>query len=129
MPVQALAVRDIDAEIAWPPLARGPDSYLVPGDRAADLGRLEQGQARLAPAADVEGRAGPRVRVGELDLDQVHNILDVDQVTDLLAGTAVPDVGERPPEVVAEHPMRENALVDLAHLPRACDDAEAVDHG
>src|SRR3712207_7535408 len=30
-------------------------------------------------------------------------------------------------EDVGEHPVREDALVDLAHLPRTGDDAEAVD--
>ena len=38
------------------------------------------------------------------------------------------DVGERVAEVVGEHPVGEDALVDLAHLPGPGDHAAAVDH-
>ena len=38
------------------------------------------------------------------------------------------DVGERVAEVVGEHPVGEDPLVDLAHLPGAGDHAAAVDH-
>ncbi len=39
----------------------------------------------------------------------------------------IADVAQRPPEVVGQHPVGEDALVDLAHLPRAGDHAAAVD--
>ena len=49
------------------------------------------------------------------------------QVADLLAVAAEADVGERPAEAVREHPVGEDALVDLPHLPRPRDHAAAVD--
>ena len=67
-------------------------------------------------------------RVEQLALDQVDQVLDVEQVADLLALAAEADVGERVAEVVGEHPVGEDALVDLAHLPGAGDHAAAVDH-
>src|SRR5205085_8115904 len=49
------------------------------------------------------------------------------EVAHLLAPPTPADVGELAPEVVPAHPEGEDALVDLAHLPRAGDDAAAVD--
>ena len=67
--------------------------------------------------------------IEQLALDQVDQVLDVEQVAHLLALAAEADVAERVAEMVGEHPVGEDALVDLAHLPRAGDDAAAVDHG
>ena len=50
-------------------------------------------------------------------------------VPHLLALAAVADVGELAPELVAHHPVGEDALVDLPHLPRAGYHPAAVDHG
>ena len=49
------------------------------------------------------------------------------QVAHLLALAAEADVLERVAEVVGEHPVGEDALVDLAHLPGAGDHPAAVD--
>jgi hypothetical protein len=68
------------------------------------------------------------VRVKELMLNEIDDIVDRDQVPDLLALPAVSEVGQLPAEVMAQHPMREDALVDLAHLPGAGNDAAAVDN-
>ena len=57
------------------------------------------------PAADVHDDAGPVLRVGELLVDQLDQIVDVQQVADLLAGAAEADVAERPAEVVGEQPV------------------------
>src|SRR4051812_26374762 len=54
--VQPFAIRDVDAQVAGPCLAGGPDRDLVAGELAAQSGGLEQRQARLAAAADVERR-------------------------------------------------------------------------
>jgi hypothetical protein len=51
----------------------------------------------------------------------------VDEVAHLLAGPAVAEVGQRAPGVVREEPVREDALVDLPHLPRSRDHPAAVD--
>ena len=51
----------------------------------------------------------------------------MEQVAHLLAGAAEADVAERAAEVVAEQPVGEDALVDLAHLPGPGDHAAAVD--
>ena len=75
----------------------------------------------MTPAQDSGSR--------ELDLDEADEVVDVEQVAHLLAAAAEADVGERPPEHVREHPVRHDALVDLAHLPRAGDDAAPIDDG
>jgi hypothetical protein len=48
-------------------------------------------------------------------------------VADLQPGAAKPVIGERPPEEVTCRPKDDEALVDLAHLPRSPHDAAAVD--
>ncbi len=108
--------------------ATGSIGTSLPVRRAADLGRLQQREAALAAAADVDGAPVPGVGIEQLALDQVDQVLDVEQVAHLLALAAEADVAERVAEVVGEHPVREDALVDLAHLPRPGDDAAAVDH-
>ena len=100
-----------------------------PGQLAAELGGLQQRQAALDAAADVDGRAVPAVGVGELVEDEVTEVVDVEHVAHLLARAAVADVAQRAARVVREQPVREDALVDLAHLPRAGDHAAAIDHG
>jgi hypothetical protein len=92
----------------------------------AELGQLEQRDRPFEPAAGVHDRARPPFAVRELQVDQVDGVVDVQDVANLLAAAAEADVLERPPEVVREQPVGEDALVDLAHLPRAGDHAEAV---
>ena len=104
------------------------DRHLVAGQLAADLGRLAQREAALAAAADVDRAAVPALGVEQLALDEVDEVLDVEQVADLLALAAEPDVGERAPEMVGQEPVGEDALVDLAHLPGPGEHAAAVDH-
>ena len=108
--------------------ATGAIGTSLPVSAAADLGRLQQREAALAAAADVDGAPVPRLRVEQLALDQVDQVLDVEQVAHLLAAAAEADVGERVAEVVGEHPVGEDPLVDLAHLPGPGDHAAAVDH-
>ena len=114
--------------VAGPRLRDRLDRHLVAGQLAADLGRLQQREAALAAAADVDGAPVPGPLVEQLALDQVDQVLDVQQVAHLLAPAAEADVAERVAEVVGEHPVGEDALVDLAHLPGAGDHAAAVDH-
>src|SRR5262249_17772345 len=47
----------------------------------------------------------------------------------LLSLTSKADIAERLPEMMGEHPVSEDALVDLAHLPGTGDHPTAVDHG
>ena len=70
--------------------------------------------------ADVERRRRPTAP-GPSSCSSISSSrsCDVEQVSDLLAGAAEADVRQRPPEVMSQHPVREHALVDLAHLPRA----------
>ena len=51
----------------------------------------------------------------------------MEQVPHLLSAPAEADVGELPPEHVREHPVRHDALVDLAHLPWARHDPAPID--
>jgi hypothetical protein len=67
--------------------------------------------------------------MSELLLDQFEQIVHVQQVAHLLARAAISHVCERSPEVVGEQPVAEHALVGLAHLPRAGDNAAAEDRG
>jgi hypothetical protein len=67
-------------------------------------------------------------RVDQLELEQVHEVIHVEHVAHLLPAAAVADVAERAAAQVAQEPVREYALVDLPHLPRARDHPAAVDH-
>src|SRR6478672_3210135 len=126
--MQARAVTEVDRDVAGPGLGLNPDRYLFAGQLTADLSRLQQREAALAATARVRGNAAPALRVAELLVDEVDQVVDVKQVAHLLAGAAVADVGEWAAEVVAEQPPGEDALIDLAHLPRAGDHAAAVGH-
>ncbi len=126
--MQVRAVAQVDRHVAGAGLGDDPDRHLVAGQLAAERGRLQQREAALAAAADVGGDAAPALRVAELLVDQVDQVVDVEQVAHLLARAAVADVGERAAEEVAEQPPGEDALVDLAHLPGPGDHAAAVGH-
>ena len=122
------AIGKVYGHVAGARLGDRLDRNLVAGQLAADLGRLQQREAALAAAADVDRAPVPALGVEQLALDQVDQVLDVEQVADLLALAAEADVAERAAEVVGEHPVGEDALVDLAHLPGPGDHAAAVDH-
>ena len=51
------------------------------------------------------------------------------QVAHLGPGAAIADIGEPAAEDMARQPEPDEALIHLAHLPRAADDAAAVDDG
>jgi hypothetical protein len=71
----------------------------------------------------------PAVGVGELLEDEVTEIVDVEHVAHLLARAAVSDVAERAADVMGQEPVREHALVHLAHLPRSGKHATTIHHG
>src|SRR5262249_1306610 len=71
--------------------------------------------------------AGPARQVPELLDDQIREILHVQDVAHLLAGSAVPDVFKRLAEEMRLHPERDDTLVDLTELPGPGDHAAAVD--
>ena len=54
-------------------------------------------------------------------------VADVKNVADLLSGSAVADVGQRPAENMMKNPQSDDSLINLAHLPWASDNAAAVD--
>ncbi len=127
--VQPGAVGDVHRDVAG---AGGRDRFdraPFPGDLLAQRGRLEQREAAVAAAADVRDYTVPPIWCGELLVDQVDEVLDVQQVANLLSGPVVADVRQRPAEVVGKQPVREHALVDASHLPGAGDHAAAVDDG
>src|SRR3954447_10495903 len=88
------AVRNVQGHVAGPFARVGLHIDAVARDVSTQLGRLEQRQADLAPAAGVDGGAVPAVRVLELVDDQVDEVVDVEQVADLLARAAEPDVAQ-----------------------------------
>ena len=124
---QAPAVRRVERHVARARVGDRLDRDLVAGQLAAQVGRLAQRQRAGDAAADVERLPVPALGVGELLEHEVAEVVDVQQVAHLLAAAAVADVGQRPLLHVREQPVREHALVDLAHLPRPGDHAEAVD--
>ena len=101
-------------------------SLPVSSRQIAVVSSSERLHSRPPPTLTV--RPSQLAGVEQLALDQVDQVLDVEQVAHLLALAAEADVGERVAEVVGEHPVGEDALVDLAHLPGAGDHAAAVDH-
>src|SRR5207245_8172791 len=104
------------------------DRNLVAGQLAADLGRLQQREAALSPAADIDGAPVPLLRIEQLQLNQVDQVLHVEKVANLLALAAEADVFERLAEVMGKHPVGEHPLVDPSHLPGTGDDTAAIDH-
>src|SRR3954454_16966648 len=103
-----LAVAEVDRHVPGPGLCLDADLHLVAGQLAADLGGLQQREAALATAADVGDGTAPTLRLAQLLVDQVDQVVDVEEIAHLLAGAAVADVGERPPELVAEQPTGED---------------------
>ena len=61
--------------------------------------------------------------------NQIVEIGDVQQVTDLSAFPSMADIGERSAIDMPRQPERDHALIDLAHLPGAGEDAAAQDSG
>ena len=127
-PEQRGAVRDVDGDIPGAVLIGRLHIDPGAGDLGAERRRLSQREAATPAATDVGGHAVPTLRITELAIDQLDQILDVEEIADLLARSAKPDVAERTAEMVGEHPVGEHALIDLPHLPRTGDDAAAVDH-
>src|SRR3954451_19565722 len=123
------AVGQVYRDISLARLLHRRDRHLVAGELPADRGRLAQRKAALVAAADVHRAPVPGAGIEQLPLDQVEQVLDVEEIAHLLATPPEPDVAERVAEVVGEHPVGEDPLVDLAHLPGSGDDAAAVDHG
>ena len=126
--MQARAVAEVDRHVAGPRLGSAPigTSLPVSSRQSSVVSSSERLHSRPPPTLAVD--AAPALRVAELLVDQVDQVVDVEQVAHLLAGAAVADVGEGPAEVVAEQPPGEDALVDLAHLPGPGDHAAAVGH-
>ena len=58
---------------------------VLPGDLGAQRGRLQQRQAAVASAADVDRDAVPALGTVELLVEQLEQVLDVEQIADLLA--------------------------------------------
>src|SRR5207302_9707774 len=104
------------------------DRHPEPGESAADLRQLDERQAATESAADIERATGPVVRACELILEQVDQVLDVQEIAHLLTVAAEAEIAQRAPEVMGKQPVRENALIDLAHLPGAGDNAATIDH-
>jgi hypothetical protein len=125
---QRAAVRQVDPHVAGARPRVGSERDVVARELAAQLRGLAQRQAALRAAADVDDRARPVLGAGELLVDEIDEIEHVQDVADLLALAAEAQVGQLAAEVERGHPVGEDPLVDLAHLPRPCDDAAAVDH-
>ena len=72
----------------------------------------------LVSAADVEhARRVPR-QIVHLHRDQIVEIGDVQDVANLQALAAESDCSQRAAKQMARGPQHEEALIDLAHLPR-----------
>src|SRR5829696_4649486 len=124
--VQPAAVGEVDGDVTRPLHRLAADVQLTTDELATERGRLQQRETAARATADVDRGPRPALRVPQLLVYQLDEILDVEQVPNLLA--AVPDVRQGPTEVVGEQPVREHPLVYLPHLPGAGDDAAAIDH-
>src|SRR5688572_15311280 len=87
--------------------------------------RLEQRRALRASAARVERATARGLPSCQQSERQVLDIGDVQDVPDLLSSPSPSLVREGVAPEVSRHPERENPLLDLAHLSRTADDAEA----
>src|SRR5439155_5200342 len=83
--------------------------------------------ADAGPAAHVVAVPGVPIEIGDLKSDQIEQIRHMQYVAHLAALAAEADVTQRPPVEMASRPQHEEALIYLAHLPRAGDHATAVD--
>src|SRR4029077_8149898 len=126
---QLPAVGNVYGDVAGTGLLHRLDRHLIATQLSADLVRLQQREAALATAAGVDRAPVPAVRIEQLAIDQIDQVLDVEQVTDLLPLATEADVFERVAELVGEHPVGEYPLIDLSHLPRPGDHSAAVDDG
>src|SRR3954469_1694574 len=101
--------------------------HVIARELTAERRRLGERQTALAATADVECAAGPVLGPGQLLLDKVEQVIDVQEVAYLLARSAVAEICGPPSEIMGQHPVAEDSLVRLAHLPWPCDHSAAVD--
>src|SRR6188472_328236 len=84
--VHPRGVGDVPRDVARSILRRRRNLDGVARDLCAQLGELdERGGARRA-ATDVGDDAGPRAGIGELAIDEVAEVVDVEQIPNLLSG-------------------------------------------
>ena len=121
------AVGHVDPEVHARRLGDRRDRDSLAGLLDAESGQLPERDRPIVAAADVVDPAVPPLRRFELKLEQVEEVVHVKDVADLLALAAKPGITQRAPEVMASDPERDHALVNLAHLPGAGDDATTVD--
>src|SRR5262249_46453133 len=124
---QIAAVADVYPDVRGAVLRGRPDRGLAAGRLPAKSRQLHQRDGVPDPAGDVSRPARPARQVPELLDDQIREILHVQDVAHLLAGSAVPDVFKRLAEEMRLHPERDDTLVDLTELPGPGDHAAAVD--
>src|SRR5262245_22200157 len=91
----------------------------------AEPGQLSERDRHPVPATDIVDPAVPPPRCLELELKQVEEVIHMEDVADLFALAAEPDVVQRASEVVAGDPECDKALVHFAHLPGTGEDAAA----
>src|SRR5215212_7540530 len=86
-------------------------------DLLPQIGSLHHRHALLKAATYVERLAVEEVQILYLRVYQLEEVRDVQEVSYLLAGTAIAEVAQLASEVVTSHPEGEDALVHLTHLP------------
>ena len=121
--------RDVEWAAGW---VAGNVIRVVDGESGADFfcapcGEFAQGHGVFVTAGEVDGAGF--FRATEIDLleEERGNVSRMQAVADLESRAAEADVFQRTPGAPGVDPKGENALVGLAKLPRAGEDAAAID--
>ena len=116
-----------DGVVGWRRLLPAVDRHLPAGQFAAEFGEFQERNARLQAAAHIIGRSVPQLRPLQLETQQLEQVGHMQQIPDLLTKTAISEVRQVALEEMLGDPEGDQALVDLAHLPRSGENPAAVD--
>ena len=123
------AVSQIDADVSGSVFRLTVDRKRSPRDVATDGRQLAKRRAHVSSTADVERPSVHHVEILQLVEHQRQEVVDVQHVAHLLALATETDVAERSAEQMPRDPQGNDALIDLAHLPRSRDHAASVRDG
>ena len=123
------AVADVVGNVGWSRLGHLPDLQELAGEPLAPLRQLAQRDTSFGSTRDIVGRSGMAIELPQLQRKQIIEIIYMQDISDLQTFSAKARIGQRTAIEVPRHPQHDEALIDLAHLPRAGQNATAIDHG
>ena len=107
--------------------ARPGNWHSAPGDILAEAGQFQQRNRNVRSTADVVNATVPGIWAFNLTDEQFEQVLDVQQVSHLLACAAEAGVLQGAIKMMAGHPQCHDPLVNLAHLPGAANNPATID--